>query len=108
MTRITLSLASVRRCHFQTALAYLPRLSSHTGRSAGVGQREHHHLPEIPSQKEVAEKGVSVGEMQSKLLAKIEELTLHLIDADEKNRELQAQIEQLEARTIGDAKEQAR
>lgn len=37
------------------------------------------HLPGIPSASEVAQQGVSLGEMQSKLLAKIEELTLHLI-----------------------------
>ncbi len=37
------------------------------------------HLPGIPSAAEVAEKGVSLGDMQSKLLAKVEELTLHLI-----------------------------
>ena len=37
------------------------------------------HLPGIPSAAEVAEHGVSMGDMQSKLLAKVEELTLHLI-----------------------------
>jgi hypothetical protein len=37
------------------------------------------HLPGIPSAAEVAEHGVSLGDMQSKLLAKVEELTLHLI-----------------------------
>jgi hypothetical protein len=37
------------------------------------------HLPGIPSAQEVAEHGVSMGEMQAKLLAKIEELTLHVI-----------------------------
>lgn len=42
-----------------------------------------HHLPGIPSEAEVKEKGVSVGEMQAKLLAKIEELTLHMIEADQ-------------------------
>lgn len=41
-----------------------------------------HHLPEIPTAAEVAAKGVSVGEMEAKLLAKIEELTLHMIEAD--------------------------
>jgi hypothetical protein len=41
--------------------------------------KQHKHLPGIPSAKEVAEEGVSVGEMQAKLLAKIEELTLHVI-----------------------------
>lgn len=37
------------------------------------------HLPGIPSAAEVAEHGISVGEMQSKLLAKIEEITLRQI-----------------------------
>jgi hypothetical protein len=37
------------------------------------------HLPGVPSAQEVAEKGVSVGDMQAILLAKIEELTLHQI-----------------------------
>jgi hypothetical protein len=37
------------------------------------------HLPGIPSAAQVAEQGVSVGDMQARLLAKIEELTLHQI-----------------------------
>ena len=41
---------------------------------------QNHHLPDIPSAAEVAEKGVSLGDMQAKLLAKIEELTLHMIE----------------------------
>src|SRR5260370_38811857 len=59
--------------------------------------QEHHHLPEIPSAAEAKEKGVSLGDMQARLLAKIEELTLHLIHADEKNRELQERVARLEA-----------
>jgi hypothetical protein len=59
--------------------------------------QENHHLPDVPSAKEVQEKGVGVGEMQTKLLAKIEELTLHLVEMDKKNRELQARVESLEA-----------
>jgi hypothetical protein len=47
------------------------------------------HLPEIPSAAEVKEKGLSIGEMQNKLLQKIEELTLYVI-------EQQKRIEQLE------------
>jgi hypothetical protein len=67
--------------------------------------KEHHHLPEIPSEAEVKEKGVSVGDMQAKLLAKIEELTLHMIQADEKSHELQARIAQLESKiAAGDVK----
>ena len=37
------------------------------------------HLPNIPSAKEVVEQGISVNEMVSKLLEKVEELTLYTI-----------------------------
>lgn len=52
--------------------------------------KETKHLPGIPSAQDVAEHGVSMGEMQSKLLAKVEELTLHLI-AQEKRALAQEQ-----------------
>ena len=45
---------------------------------------EKQHLPGIPSEKEVLENGISVGEMQTKLLQKIEELTLYVIGLDKK------------------------
>ncbi len=60
--------------------------------------RENRHLPEIPSEAEVREKGIGVGEMQSKLLAKIEELTLHAIRLEEQNQALQERIKRLEER----------
>ena len=47
------------------------------------------------------EKGVSVGDMQSKLLAKIEELTLHMIQQDKENRGLRERIARLEAHAAG-------
>jgi hypothetical protein len=50
--------------------------------------KEKGHLPDIPSEKEVKEKGISLGEMDAKLLQKIEELTLYLI---EQNKALQVQ-----------------
>ncbi len=53
--------------------------------------RENQRLPDMPSESEVKEKGVGVGEMQSKLLAKIEELTLHMIQANERNDRLEQQ-----------------
>jgi hypothetical protein len=53
----------------------------------GVYIRAHGHLPDVPSAKEVAERGLSLGEMQATLLAKIEELTLHVIRLDEENRQ---------------------
>ncbi|MFC0183651.1 hypothetical protein ACFFJX_14255 [Pseudarcicella hirudinis] len=42
--------------------------------------KENSHLPEVPSAREVTEKGIDVGEMNTKLLQKIEELTLYLIE----------------------------
>jgi regulator of replication initiation timing len=39
-----------------------------------------------------------VGEMQSKLLAKVEELTLHMIQADERNNRLEQQNQELRDR----------
>jgi hypothetical protein len=57
--------------------------------------RKNRHLPDIPSAEEVAARGVSLGEMQAKLLAKIEELTLEMIRLDSRNRELSRQIEKL-------------
>jgi hypothetical protein len=59
------------------------------------------HLPDIPSETEVQEKGVSVGEMQAKLLAKVEELTLHLIRQEKENQELRERIARLEQGAAG-------
>ena len=63
--------------------------------------QDHHHLPDMPSAAEVEAKGVKLGEMQSKLLAKVEELTLHMIEEHDRlerqNRELQERIARLEA-----------
>ena len=57
-----------------------------------------HHLPDIPSADEVKQKGMGVGEMEAKLLAKIEELTLHMIQADERNSRLEKQNQDLRDR----------
>jgi hypothetical protein len=61
----------------------------------GAYIQAHHHLPDIPTEAEVKEKGVSVGDMQAKLLAKVEELTLHMIRADERNNRLEQQNQEL-------------
>lgn len=42
------------------------------------------HLPDVPSEVEVETKGINVAQMNSLLLKKIEELTLHLIDQDKR------------------------
>ncbi len=56
---------------------------------------DHGHLPDIPSAKEVETHGVSVGQMESKLLQKVEELTLHLIALKKQNDQLKADVEVL-------------
>jgi hypothetical protein len=55
------------------------------------------HLPGIPSAAQVAESGVNVGDVQAALLAKVEELTLHLIAQEKKIQALQTRNEALEA-----------
>ncbi|RMG28783.1 MAG: hypothetical protein D6732_18230 [Methanobacteriota archaeon] len=46
------------------------------------------HLPDIPSAEEVAANGVSLGEMQARLLQKIEELTLYVIQQQKMMQQL--------------------
>ncbi len=60
--------------------------------------RENHHLPGIPTAEEVAENGIKLGEMNAKLLEKIEELTLYLIEKDRVEKELIKRIENLESK----------
>jgi len=73
-------------------------------REIGEYIKGRHHLPDIPSEKEVRDKGINVGEMEAKLLAKVEELTLYMIEADERNRTLEDRIAQLERQGMGDGK----
>lgn len=42
-------------------------------------------LPDIPSEQEVMKNGIDVGEMQAKLLQKVEELTLYVIELKKEN-----------------------
>ncbi|HWV67134.1 hypothetical protein [Chitinophaga sp.] len=56
----------------------------------------HQHLPEIPSASEVEKEGVDLGDMDKKLLQKIEELTLYLIDMKKEIGKLKAQNESLQ------------
>ena len=57
--------------------------------------KKNHHLPGLPSAEKVEEEGVNLAEMQAKLLAKIEELTLHLIEADKRTMALEAEVMEL-------------
>ena len=58
--------------------------------------QENKHLPEIKSAQEMQENGVSVNELQTQLLQKIEELTLYLIQQEQTIQELRQKLEQLE------------
>ena len=51
------------------------------------------HLKDIPSAAEVKENGVLLGEMNAKLLQKIEELTLYIIDQNEKIKKQQLEMQ---------------
>ncbi len=53
------------------------------------------HLPEVPSASEIVQNGINVGEIEATLLKKVEELWLHLIELNEKNKALNAKQEQL-------------
>jgi hypothetical protein len=50
----------------------------------------------MPSAADVSATGVSLGEMQAKLLRKIEELTLHAIEQHKTIESLQARLHRLE------------
>jgi hypothetical protein len=52
--------------------------------------RQNKHLPNLPSAKEVETEGISVGDMQKRMVEKIEELTLYVL-------QLQKEIETLKA-----------
>ncbi|MBI2275707.1 MAG: hypothetical protein HYU70_18085 [Bacteroidetes bacterium] len=59
------------------------------------------HLPEVPSAKEVEEKGVSVGDNQALLLKKIEELTLYMIELHKENIVMREEVQQLKRQIRG-------
>ena len=59
------------------------------------------HLPGIPSEKEVLAKGFNLAEMDSKLLAQIEQLTLHMIALNKKMEAQQEEIKALRAASGG-------
>jgi hypothetical protein len=63
------------------------------------------HLPEVPSAKEIKEKGLDLTDMNLKLLKKVEEMTLHMIALDKnlkeqsrKNGELEAELKSLKSK----------
>ena len=55
--------------------------------------RQNNHLPNIPSAQEVNDNGIELGKMNAKLLEKIEELTLYIIDLNKKIDNLEKQVQ---------------
>jgi len=69
---------------------------------------KNHHLPEIPSAREMHADGLSLGENQTKLLQKVEELTLYIIEKDKEIKALSAKLDAvLQAKTPAKAKSQS-
>lgn len=60
--------------------------------------QENKHLPGIPSAKQMEKEGVNVGNLQIDLLQKIEELTLHLIQATERAERQEKRISEQDKR----------
>lgn len=58
--------------------------------------KEYKHLPGVPSEQEVLDEGVNLGEMNAILLQKIEELTLYMIDMKKENEEIKSQLKELQ------------
>ena len=54
--------------------------------------QQHQHLPEIPSAAEMQENAVNMNELQMQLLQKVEELTLYIIQHDQRIKELEERL----------------
>ncbi len=63
-----------------------------------------HHLPNIPSAQQLVTEGVNIVQMQSKMLEKIEELTLYVIELNKKNKALELEMKKLQTRKSPSAK----
>ncbi len=59
--------------------------------------KKNKHLPEISPAKEMQANGVSVGELNTQLLQKVEELTLYMIEQNKKTEKLIEKVETLES-----------
>ena len=60
--------------------------------------QENKHLPEIKSAQEMQENGIGVNELQTQLLQKIEELTLYILQQEEKIKQQDLRIKALETK----------
>lgn len=56
------------------------------------------HLPNVPSAAEMEKTGINLAEMSKKLIEKVEELTLYVIELNKKNNALTEKVKQLEGK----------
>lgn len=54
------------------------------------------HLPGMPTKEEVEKQGCDLGSINAKILMKVEELTLHLIELNKINQALKEKVTELE------------
>ena len=57
------------------------------------------HLPNIPSAAEIDKKGIELGDMSRRLLEKVEELTLYIIELKKENKSLSERLQKIENNT---------
>jgi hypothetical protein len=57
--------------------------------------KQNKHLPEIPSAKEVEEKGINLADMNALLLKKVEELTMYAVKQQQKTESLEKEMAEM-------------
>jgi len=62
---------------------------------------QHHHLPDLPYASEIREHGLPVAEINTKMMAKIEELTLYVIELEKQIRRQERQLAKMKASKTG-------
>lgn len=70
--------------------------------------KQNHHLPEVPSEEEVKRNGLNLSDHQVILLKKIEELTLYVIDQNEKLQLFEKKLNELQEKNKKLKKERQR
>jgi hypothetical protein len=60
--------------------------------------KQNRHLPDVPSEQEVKENGISTADMDATLLQKIEELTIYMVDYSKRVEKLEKENADLKAR----------
>ena len=60
--------------------------------------RTNQHLPNIPSAQQVENNGLMVGDMQKKMMEKIEELTLYVLQLEDKCTQMKSELDELKSK----------